>query len=150
LKGAIFTLSSVCGLMAASLAHATLGGGADTVETDRARFAARAAASMGANFTIQTLTSPNGGVVKEFVGPDGVVFAVSWRGPGRPDLQQLLGDRFAVMQTDNLRSGPRRKIPLTVNRADFILHSGGHPGAFWGRAYLPQALPSGFSGADFQ
>ena len=42
----------------------------------------------------------NGGAVREYVNGGGVVFAVTWRGPGRPDLAQLFGDRFSTMQAD--------------------------------------------------
>ena len=107
------------------------------------------AKSATAASTVETLTLPNGGTVEEYVGAHGVVFGVSWRGPGRPDLEQLLGDHFATLQADNpLPGGRRTRSPLTVNRTDLVVHSGGHPGAFWGSAYLPQQLPAGFSLKD--
>ena len=98
---------------------------------------------------VSSLTLPNGDVVRERRTTEGVVFGVSWRGPARPDLQQLLGDHFKTLQADNVgASGRRMRAPLTVSRSDLIVHTGGHPGAFWGSAYLPQQTPSGVSAAD--
>jgi hypothetical protein len=73
------------------------------------------------------------------------VFAVTWRGPGRPDLRQLLGEHFQTLQADNVRAGPRTRRPLSVNRSDLLVLTGGHSGGFWGVAFLPQMAPAGFS-----
>ena len=136
---------------AASSAHAFLGGGYATVTADRAHMAARLQTSAAATHTLHQLTLANGGVVKEFSRPDGTIFAVTWRGPGRPDLRQLLGDHFSTLQADNARHpGRPRRLPLMVNRSDFVVQTGGHPGAFWGVAYLPQAAPSGFSPSELK
>ncbi len=128
---------------------AGLGQPFESVKTDRARMSARMASIAMATHTVSALTLANGGVVKEFSNRSGMVFAVSWRGPGRPDLQQLLGGGFDTLQADNVdRGGRRMRAPLKVDRSDLVVHTGGHPGAFWGVAYLPQQTPSGFSGAD--
>ena len=78
------------------------------------------------------------------------MFAVTWRGPGRPDLRQLLGEHFQTLQDDNVRRGPRTRRPLSVSRSDFIVRTGGHPGGFWGVAFLPQSPPAGFSTAELK
>ncbi|MGC1302224.1 MAG: DUF2844 domain-containing protein, partial [Caulobacteraceae bacterium] len=124
----------------------------DSVDTDRAHFAARMVSVASGTHTAHTLTLPNGGVVREYTRPDGTVFAVSWHGPGRPDLRQLLGPSFDILQADQAtHAGHRpRRTPLAVNRSDLIIHSGGRPGAFWGLAYLPNEAPAGFSGKDLQ
>ena len=133
------------------LAHASLGQRYDSVVADRARLAARMASATSAAQTVHTLTLANGGVVREYADANGVVFAVAWRAPGRPDLQQLLGGNFATLQADNLRAdGRRTRRPLAVNRTALVLHSGGHPGAFWGVAYLPQAIPAGVAAKDLR
>jgi len=136
----------------ASPAAAALGGGAASVEADRVHLSAASLVTTAAGYTTYALTLPNGGVVKEFLGGDGAVFAVSWRAPGRPDLVQLLGDRFATFQSDNVPAAHhgRRRLPPAVNRPDFVVHSGGRPGAFHGVAYLPQQMPAGFSIKDMQ
>jgi hypothetical protein len=140
------------GLVAgAPAANAALGGAYDSVQADRAHFAASLKSTAAATYTVHTLTLQNGGGVKEFARPDGTVFAVSWRGPGRPDLRQLLGGYFDTMQAENgARAGPRHRRPLTVNHPDFVVESGGHSGAFWGLAMLPGTAPSGFSASDLR
>ncbi len=131
------------------VARAGLGQPFESVKADRDRMSAHMASATMATHTVSSLTLANGGVVKEFTNKAGVVFAVSWRAPGRPDLQQLLGGGFDTLQADNVgRGGRRMRAPLAVNRSDLIVHTGGHPGAFWGLAYLPQQTPSGFSAAD--
>jgi hypothetical protein len=130
-------------------AQASLGGARDSVDADGRHFAARMSAAAAPTHTVNVLTMPNGEVVREFTRGDGVVFAVTWRGPARPDLRQLLGPRFDTVQADNVLPGGRRtRRPLAVRRSDFVMSSGGHPGAFWGVAYLPAEAPPGFPVKD--
>jgi Protein of unknown function (DUF2844) len=127
-------------------AQASLGAGRDSIDADGRHFSARMSAVSASTHTVHVLTMPNGEVVREFARPDGVVFAVTWKGPARPDLRQLLGARFDDVQADNVLPGGRRtRRPLAVRRPGFQMSSGGHPGAFWGVAYLPGLAPSGFS-----
>ncbi len=134
---------------APSLARAELGGHYDSVMTDSARLQAKVRSVAGASFTIHNLALPNGGEVRQFTRADGTVFAVAWNGPGRPDLRQLLGPRFDVVQAENSPSRGRfRRHALTVQRPDFVVRTGGHPGAFFGLAYLPPSLPAGTSEKD--
>ncbi|HLZ85509.1 MAG TPA: DUF2844 domain-containing protein [Caulobacteraceae bacterium] len=136
-------------LIAAWPAQASLGGRRDSIDADRRHLGAQLSATVAPTHTVHRLTLPNGEVIREFARSDGVVFAVAWRGPARPDLRQLLGPRFDDVQADNVLPGGRRtRRPLAVRRPDFALSSGGHPGAFWGVAYLPALAPPGFSVTD--
>jgi hypothetical protein len=139
-------------LVAAFPAHAVLGGSYNTVETDRLHMAAQVKTSAAASFSVHALTLANGAVVREFTRGDGTVFAVDWRGPGRPDLRQLLGTYFDTMQTDNVTPVGRRRMrrPLAVNRADLVIQTTGHSGAFQGVAILPKLAPAGFSATDLK
>jgi hypothetical protein len=128
---------------------AALGRDHTSIEADRAHLAARSSTIVNAAYTVHVMTLPNGGTVKEFERSDGVVFALSWSGPSRPDLRQLLGDRFEGMQADILaRKGRRLRGRLSDERSDFVLHSTGHSGAFVGGAYLPQLAPANVSVSD--
>jgi hypothetical protein len=141
-------------LASAGPAGAALGRAYSSVDTDRLTLGATVASTFASTFagayTVHTLTLPNHGVVKEFTRADGLVFALVWQAPGRPDLRQLLGDNFEIVQADNARVGPRVRRPLAVNRANLVLKTGGHPGAFWGAALLPQLEPAGFSASDLK
>ena len=144
-------LVGACILARAAPAHAGLGRAYSSLEADRQALGATLSVAGAGAYTVNTLALANGGVVKEFTRPDGVVFAVVWRAPGRPDLHQLLGDNFDTMQADNAaRVGRRVRRPITVKRSDLLIQSGGHPGAFWGVALTPQLQPAGFSASDLK
>jgi hypothetical protein len=152
------------GVIAAAPANAELGGSARTLEVDRAHLAASMQSRSAATHNLHTLTTSNGSVVREYMNTDGMIFAVAWRGPGRPDLRQLLGPAFDTFQTSVtaadfsatlsstgtvVRHGRLRR-PLIVEQRDLVVHSAGHPGAFFGYAYLPQKIPAGFTPDAFR
>ena len=144
-------LAGFIGMAAAPSAIARLGGDVASVHADRAHLGASMATAQTAAWAVHTLTLPNHGVVKEYARADGTVFGLAWRGPGRPDLRQLLGDRFAAFQSAAVPpSGRRTRRPLGVAVDDLVVHSGGHPGAFWGFAFMPKTAPAGFSAADLR
>jgi hypothetical protein len=91
----------------------------------------------------------NGGEIREYTNAAGVVYALRWTGPGKPDLQALLGPHFAALQADNPIAARRglRRAPM-VNRPDLRIVTGGRSGAFWGYAWLPQSVPAGFDPAS--
>ncbi len=134
-------------LALAPQAHAALGGKTATVDSDRAKFHAVLARSSDRTGAITThqMTLGDGGVTREFTGSDGTVFAVSWNGPMRPNLRQLFGDYYPRFQAANVQTGRiRMRRALAANSADFVVRSGGHPGAFWGYAVLNAKVPAGF------
>jgi hypothetical protein len=132
-------------LCSAGSAQAALGGGIDTVGGDGAHFSAAMVSTAYGTYTKYVLTLPNGGTIDEYAG-GGVVFGLSWRTPGRPDLVQLLGSYFADFQA-GFSTYPRgvRRAPPTIYKSDVVIQSRGHPGAFHGEALLPALAPSGFS-----
>ncbi len=137
--------------VSAPYAHASLGGSQTSVDQDRAHLSAkRMLSTTNSAYSLHTLSLANGDVVREFMNPDGTVFAVTWQGPARPDLRELLGAHFDTLQADNTGRTRRTRGYMAVNRSDFVVHAAGHSGAFWGAAYLPQALPSGFDLSDLQ
>ena len=147
MRSGLAGLIVVSALALSAPAHATLGGKAATIDTDRSRLNARMASrAEHTTFTIHEMTQDNGTVTREFVRPDGTVFAVSWQGPQRPNLRQLFGDSyFTRFQSDN-KTNPRIRMrrALASNHSDFVVRTGGHSGAFWGFAYLPQTAPGDF------
>ena len=133
------------------LAQAALGGQADSITTDSARFHAKLSSSALPAYSVQVLTQDNGTEIKEFVAPNGIVFAVSWHGPGRPDLQQLLGEHFSSFQNE-IAARPLRhtRTPFTVASTTLVVHLSGHMRDFSGSAYLPQQLPANVQLTDLR
>ncbi len=88
--------------------------------------------------------------VHEYIGSDGVVFAVKWSGPVLPDLQGLLGAYFGSfkrpLQASTSRAAPGS--PLVVETSAVVIHSSGRMRAFRGYAYLPERVPKNLVIAD--
>jgi hypothetical protein len=101
-----------------------------------------ATTSAGVAYTDISRTLKSGTVVHEFVDASGAVFAVSWSGPFKPDLKRLLGRHFGMLGGGGTHRGNR--APVDVKSDDVVVQSGGHMGAFEGRAWLISKLPAGF------
>jgi len=149
-RGSWFVVAAAL-VSAAPGARAALGEPYASVESDRIHMAARISVAAAATHTVHSLTLANRSEVREFTRADGTVFAVTWRGPSRPDLRRLLGARFDAFQAQTARrAGPRSRRALMVNRSELVINSAGHPGGFWGYAYVPSLVPSGFPLASLQ
>lgn len=147
---AVRLILATMAMLAPHAALASLGGNTATINVDQSRMNVRmhGVAPVGSG-ALHTLNLNNGGEVREYANAAGVVYAVRWTGPGKPDLGALLGVHFATFQTDNpitARHGSRR--PPLVNRTNLKVVTGGGPGAFWGYAWLPQNAPAGFNPAS--
>jgi hypothetical protein len=102
------------------------------------------ATSAGVPYTDVQRTLPNGVHVDEYVDASGKVFALSWSGPFKPDLKELLGPHFEAFRkgAEAHRRGNRSK--MAVETGEVVVVSEGHMGAFQGRAWIPARLPAGF------
>jgi uncharacterized protein (UPF0261 family) len=103
-------------------------------------------------YTVHEIQAATGTVVREYLSPEGKVFALAWNGPRLPDLRQVLGSYFeqyrAAVQS---QSGPRMaRRPVMINQPGLVVQIGGHVGAFSGRAYVPEMLPSGVRAEEIQ
>ena len=129
-------------------ARAGLGQPVASVSADRARMKGQLRQRAGIGYTVEEITLPSGTVVKEFVSPSGIVFAVSWHGPTMPNLEQTLGSQYfsQLKAAEKTQRFGRNHIELTGPK--FVLHAGGHMRAFFGMAYVPSLLPSGVSLSD--
>ena len=130
------------------LAAATLGEPEITVQTDVAKLHASLKSSVeGVGYRVHEVSLPSGTVLREFVAPNGNVFAVAWTGPTRPDLRQALGQYF-----EPYVSAPRAKYSdrrhVQIQQGDLVVQAGGHMRALSGRAYLVSAIPSGVNLGD--
>jgi hypothetical protein len=135
--------------LAAAPAQATLGQDIRSVETDRMQVRASSRQVSHPAFTVHELSTGMNGVVREYVAPNGQVFAVTWHGPAMPNLQQVLGTHY-----DTLAAAPRRapgaRSHVNLNIGRLVFESNGHMRSFHGRAYLTDALPTGVTSNDIQ
>ncbi len=137
-------LAAVC---VSAPALATLGGDASSVEADRASMKGALRVTPGVDYSVHEIQTPSGLVIHEYVSAQGQVFAVSWRGPGVPDLGQLLGNYSAQLT----QAAPRvhyDRHRLNIEAPDVVMQSGGHLRTRSGRAWVPSLLPQNFSLKD--
>jgi len=95
-------------------------------------------------YEIHEIQAAQGAKVREYVSPSGTVFGVAWQGPWKPNLHQLLGSYFD-QYVKAASADKRMRGAVTVQLPELVVQSAGHPGAFAGRAYLPQMIPQGAS-----
>jgi hypothetical protein len=130
-------------------AFAELGGNLSSVEADQLKMKGTLHTTVAAAYTVHEIQTPAGTLVREYVAPTGIVFAVAWRGPKVPDLRQTLGAYFK-----QFAGAPRPAHPnhahFVVNEPNFVLQSSGHMRAYFGRAYDPQLLPQAVAVTDIQ
>jgi Protein of unknown function (DUF2844) len=133
----------------ANSAFAALGERAISAAAGRAKTQAAPQIAAQDKYTVEQNVMPSGTVVREFVLPTGVVFAVAWRGPMMPDLRQLLGQQFS-RYVEVTKLTHRRHGPVIIEQPDLVVHSGGRMRSFVGNAYLPSLLPEGVSTVEIQ
>lgn len=125
-------------------AYATLGQGADSIANDRkALGAAKRSGVSRSKYSVQEVASA-ATTVREFLTPDGVVFAVAWNGLVHPDLTTLLGS-YAPEYQSAKRQLPRKhgQKRTQVKSSRVVVETWGHMRNLQGRAYVPTLLPAG-------
>jgi len=133
-------------------AFATLGGSIDSVRQDQAHLQARLTVDTRGAYTVHELTSALGTVVKEYMSPEGKVFAVSWQGPFMPEIKLLLGsylDEYSSAARE-LRERQSGRSPLSIHTPSLVIENVGHLRAYSGRAYDPGLLPAGVNANDLR
>lgn len=141
-RSVIYSLLMV---VTAAPALAALGGDVTSVEADRVRMKGALHTTYTANYTVHEIQVAKL-VLHEYVSLSGQVFAVSWRGDGIPDLQQVLGSYYAPFRQAAAAGGPHyNHHQLSVNSNDLVVVSSGHIHGYFGRAWVPGLLPQAFS-----
>ncbi len=141
-------LSLFCFCLSGS-ALAALGEGEASIALDQAQMKATRRVVAASQYTVHEIQTSAGTMVREYVSLDGLVFAVSWKGPLMPDLQQVLGGYFAAYRAAG-RSQLVRRGSLRLQQPGLVVHSGGRMRAFSGLAYLPQQLPANVTADELQ
>ena len=147
IKNSVLAGAALMAALGPRIAAAALGAPEASVQTDVAQLHASIKVTEHAGYRIHEIQMPSGTLVREFVGPNGTVFAVAWNGPTMPNLRQTLGQYF-----DTFVAAAKAKHAghhhLQIQQDDLVVQAGGHMRAFSGRAYLPQAVPAGVSIGD--
>ena len=137
----------LAGALGPQLAAATLGEPEVSVQADAEQLHASIKSEDRVGYRVHEVQLPSGTLLREFVGPDGKVFAVAWRGPYPPNLRQTLGRYFdAYVSAPNPPRSDHRH--LQIQQGDLVVQASGHMRAFSGRAYLASAVPSGVNLGD--
>ncbi|OZB51084.1 MAG: hypothetical protein B7X43_04745 [Thiomonas sp. 15-63-373] len=110
-----------------------------TVQPAKNPSGAAALAQSSVPWTPSSEMDAAGITVTRYVNTAGTVFAVSWDGPAKPDLKQLLGTYFGSMPSE---IGSQI---ATSQLGDLVVYSSGSMPHFSGYAYLKSQTPSGFS-----
>ncbi len=130
--------------LAASPARAALGEPESSVARDRRSLSAvaRGSTDRGA-YSVHEL-DVGGTAVREYVSPQGVVFAVTWAGLANPDLHTLLG-RYAAEyeQAASRAAGGKGRRSRRVAGANVVVDHWGHMRDRHGRAWVPDLVPQG-------
>ena len=152
-------LTAVLALGAASIldlavrpAHAGLGATTASIEPDRASMKGQLRSRSGAGYSVEEITTP-GGLVREYVSPAGVVFAVSWNGTSMPNLQQAFGTYYtqfqaAVQARRAQQPAFRGHNHLEIRTSSLVVHAMGHMRQYFGVAYVPSLMPTNLSISD--
>jgi hypothetical protein len=130
-------------------AIAALGDDVTAVEQDRMRMHASLQVRRSTNYDVHELSTAIGSTVREFVGQDGKVFAVSWSGGWRPNLRDVMGahyDRFIA----HTRGKRQARGPVRIELPGMVVFMGTYLRTSFGHVYLTDQLPAGFSPEGLQ
>lgn len=140
----------LAGLVLPLACHAALGDRVTSVQSDQKKMrAASRDVQSHAQYKVHEMQGDAGTIVREYESTDGVIFAVAWDGPVKPDLRQLFGKYFDQYQSAS-RAGQAGHRHSTIRQSNLVVRSSGHIRAFSGLAYLPQQLPAGVSIDELQ
>ncbi len=136
---------------------AGLGESARTLPSDRKVVQGATQNATGSSvspYTLYSVTTDGGTSVNEYAGPQGTIFAVTWRGPMPPNLQQLFGSYYAQYQAaaaaaaaaDGGRQSDRHHQHLSND--DLVVAASAHQRYYQGRAFVRSLVPAGVAVGD--
>jgi hypothetical protein len=97
------------------------------------------------SYALHEITTSGGTVIHEYMTLQGKVFAVTWRGPFPPNLQQLFGSYYEQFQeavaARASRGGTHRMLRIT--QGDLVVHEVARMRSYQGKAYVSTLVPAG-------
>ena len=147
LRSAVVCVVAGATLLITPAAQAVLGGDVSTIGADQARFKGQRQQAVALRVRVESheITLGDGSSIREFVAPNGIVFAVAWSTRFKPNLESLLGQHaatYASAARDALKT-PGIKRSVVLQRDDLVVRSTAHLNAFVGKAYLRSLVPEG-------
>jgi hypothetical protein len=141
-KKCVLASATLIAALIPCIAAAALGEPEASVQTDVTMFRGSIKTTEHASYRLHEIQLPSGTTLREFAGADGKVFAVAWNGPNVPNLRQTFGRYYDTFVTA-AKAKHSGHTHLQIEQPGLVVQSSGHMRAFAGRAYLPQAVPSG-------
>lgn len=146
MKRILLVIAAVIAILAIPFpAEASLGGNINSVQADQTRLQGKLSSTANGAYTIEEIQAPTGVVVREYVSSSGTVFAVTWHGPTRPDLRQVLVTYMTTF-TEALQAQRGSRVvrgALVIRQPGLVVEMGGHMRWLVGRAYVPNMVPAG-------
>lgn len=139
----------VFGLLCPLVVFAALGEDQSSIDAESVQLHSSRLATAMQGYSVVEMQTPQQVRIRQFVSPAGVVFAVAWRGPFKPDLQLLLGRQFDNYRLARRDASPRRGVQV-IQQPDLVVQSGGRQRSFFGIAYLPGLVPAGVAVGSLQ
>ena len=138
------------GLMLAGAAQAGLGEHVESVAHDHAMLHGTALrVTPMANYQMHEITSEHGGLVREYVSPQGQVFATTWSGPVMPDLKVVLAGHYpAYMANVQARRASHHVFSMATD--GMVLRVVKLPRGIAGSARIPALVPPGVNVEDIR
>ncbi|MDQ5986117.1 MAG: hypothetical protein CSYNP_01835 [Syntrophus sp. SKADARSKE-3] len=139
-------LSAAAFLATALPLQATLGESEDSIDADKAAIEATDLSTEVRNGCRIRVIRSDAATIREYITPNGIIFAIAWNGLIHPDLTALLGSyageyRTAMERTS--REPGRRRLRVQTNQV--TVEKWGHMRNLQGRAYVPALIPPGVS-----
>jgi len=138
----------VLALAVPARALAALGADASSVARDQEALKGALTVTPAVGYEIHELKISSG-VVREYLAPGGLVFAVSWQGRRAPDLRQLLGAYFERHAAE-ARAHRTGHHVLSIETPDLVVSAVRYQRGFQGRAVLPALIPAGVTRAELR
>jgi hypothetical protein len=136
-------------VIAPSIACAALGDDVTSVDADRVHMRGAIRITNSERYAVHEIAAASGTVVREYVAPNGTVFALTWSGPWPPDMRQLLGAYFERFSRAAAAPHTARR-PLAIHDGNLVVQFGGRLRAFVGTAYLSDLMPDGVRAAQLR
>lgn len=146
------TAGLLAALLLASPAMAELGGTLSTVEADQHRMSATRQVHQSAAYSVHEMRTAANSLVREYVTPQGKVFAVRYEGQFLGEANGLLASYAKPIGTAMraIRNGQHRGGPVHVSLPGVEYHAIGHMRSYIVYAVLTDSLPQGVKMGDLQ